>query len=230
MKIFVVGCSYTNWSDSGDQNPGSTWPALLAQSNTDDVIVDCSYPGLSNNAYFFRLQQAENSFGKADKVIVQWTLPYRDFYILKDDYESVDWMQIHNNYFCNHFNKNDVWIKLRPQQDLDYASEMLNVPKKIIAKYVATWLDSPNVKYHFEREFKLINSYYGKDNVLNYLHVNDKIFQPYIENMYGCAKDSMPSFENFRFDFEGHLTIQGHKKLYKWLTPGITNLLAKGNK
>lgn len=230
MKIFVVGCSYTSWSDTGNPNPGQTWPALLSRYNTDHTVVDCSFPGLSNNAYFFRLQQAEHFFGKADKVIVQWTTPYRDFFILKDDYKPTKWKQIYKNYFCNPYDKNSTWLKLRPQQNLDYTSKMLELPTKVISRFVTTWLASPNVKYHFEREFKLINSYYGKENVLHYIHLDNEFYNHYLRYMYGCAEETMPLFKKFLIDNEGHLKTPGHKELYKWLTPGITDLLEKGNK
>ena len=70
-RLFVIGCSYTSWREG--KCYGSSYPALIAQQYPDWQVYDASEPGSSNDSAFFRLQHLERTYGKPDKIIIQWT-------------------------------------------------------------------------------------------------------------------------------------------------------------
>ena len=70
-KLFIVGCSYTHWSD-GDCF-GESYPALIAKEYPNWHVYDASEPGGSNDSVYLRLRYLEKLYGAPDKIIVQWT-------------------------------------------------------------------------------------------------------------------------------------------------------------
>jgi hypothetical protein len=242
-KIFIVGCSYTNWND-GDCF-GESYPALIAKEYPNWHVYDASEPGGSNDSVYLRLRYLEKLYGAPDKIIVQWThLPRTT--VVTDEFIPRDFKHntVENYTYCeqsvNYKNFPSVTItrqmlfkktikRRRRQQQILINDTGLSL--KHLSIFYAWFLNSQTLFWNTQKEIDLVNAVYGKDNVLMYDWHNQyspgsmlTISDNWIGSLaYAFRKKN--KFMSLGIDDAPHYAAEGHLEVYKWLMPHLNKLL-----
>jgi hypothetical protein len=166
--IFVVGCSFSHHDIY--VKPNETWPFLL-QNDLNCRIVNCSVPGNSNLSYFYRLKEAEEQFGKPDKVIVQLTGLQRLFFHIKN-VPICDLVKHKKfNYYYDKYNEHcrEAGVSVTPAVFTDYnvlnmIKTFYNIRPKDIQIYWKYFASDDSLEWLNLKECMLIDMYF-KDTV-----------------------------------------------------------------
>ena len=243
-KIFIVGCSYTNWND-GDCL-GESYPALIAKEYPNWHVYDASEPGGSNDSVYLRLRYLEKLYGAPDKVIVQWThLGRTNINIFDQPTPREHTASTLNNYTYFAENGDDVdkdgSIVVNPsllslstkwnKKQSNRLRKITGLGSEVTTLFYSWFLNSQTLYWNTQKEIDLVNAVYGKDNVLmydwQYRHSpGTHLTMP--DNWIGSlayAFRKKNKFMSLGIDDAPHYAAEGHLEVYKWLEPHLNKLL-----
>lgn len=243
-KIFIVGCSYTNWND-GDCF-GESYPALIAKEYPNWHVYDKSEPGGSNDSVYLRLRYLEKLYGAPDKVIVQWThLGRTNINIFDQPTPREHTASTLNNYTYFAENGDDVdkdgSIVVNPsllslstkwnKKQSNRLRKITGLGSEVTTLFYSWFLNSQTLYWNTQKEIDLVNAVYGKDNVLmydwQYRHSpGTHLTMP--DNWIGSlayAFRKKNKFMSLGIDDAPHYAAEGHLEVYKWLEPHLNKLL-----
>jgi hypothetical protein len=240
-KLFIVGCSYTNFRDG--ECFGKSYPALIAKDYPHWHIYDASEPGGSNDSVYLRLRYLEKLYGAPDKVIVQWTHLTRTT-VVTDEFIPRDFKHntVENYTYCEQsdikfpsvsITRSTFFLKttnqIRRQQQILINDTGLLL--KHLSIFYAWFLNSQTLFWNTQKEIDLVNAVYGKDNVLMYdwhnrYHPGTHLTMP--DNWIGSVADAFAKDNKFMrlgVDDSPHYAAEGQLEVYKWLMPHLNKLL-----
>ena len=243
-KLFIVGCSYTHWSD-GDCF-GESYPALIAKEYPNWHVYDAGEPGGANDSVYLRLQYLTEQYGTPDKVIVQWThlgrtnvflqelthMPRVTEYITEGNY-TFHTEQEHpsSSFAITPSTVDPVNRSGFHKLQLKKLSRSSKLRMQTLEQFYAWFLDSQTLYWNTQKEIDLVNAVYGKDNVLmydwQYRHSpGTHLTMP--DNWIGSlayAFRKKNKFMSLGIDDAPHYAAEGHLEVYKWLEPHLNKLL-----
>lgn len=215
-----MGCSYTHWYDTG-RGPGYTYPGILANARSDIRVIDVSFPGLANSAFFMRLNAAERLYGKPDLVIAQWTHPTRDIWV-RDDVFKID-LESKVNYTYSSPDHTKLPFISRTisnyTKNTDRLADALGIPESTVVSYLNGYMTSDTLPWITYKEWQLVNSYF--DNVINFQFKEDVC----IPNSVITVTHVLENIQEVSIDEHAHLTFEGHQLLYGMLQTYIGKYL-----
>jgi len=219
--IFVVGCSFSHHDIY--VKPNETWPFLL-QNDLKCRIVNCSVPGNSNLSYFYRLKEAEEQFGKPDKVIVQLTGLHRIFYHVKNVpiCDLVKHKKFYYYYDTYNAAYREAGISMTPSivtnsRQLHLLQKIYGIRKKDITTYWKHFASDDNLEWLNLKECMLIDMYF-KDTVFFTWHHKFNWLSKYVNYLgdlkydilgdNGFEKYSHIPLEDEHFNADGHIAVK----------------------
>tara|TARA_Y100000114_G_scaffold126542_1_gene122960 strand:+ start:491 stop:1201 length:711 start_codon:yes stop_codon:yes gene_type:complete len=232
--LAIVGCSYTHWHDCNGLF--QTYPALIAAENLNYTVYDVSVPGGSNSTAFMRCKFVEDYYNvRLDKVIFQLTHYPRlfvhsnteDIIILPKLFKNI----LHKNnykYTSGHF-ANNVGFNITTNFTDGKIECITNKygtkkAKNFILKDITSW----RPRWETRQQIELLAAAYDTafmtwhDYCLHEIQtiLDSKNFLGNVVDMLG-----LQSFRKLSVDIQGHLSVEGHRRLYKLIRPKLKNWL-----
>ena len=166
----IVGCSYTHWFN-GDCL-GESYPAIIAKQFPNYNVIDLSIMGSSNESVFLRLYNFERIHKiKFSKILWQLTHFFRELIIMdydRDENIFEDTQKVEN--YCStsgHFSKHITFsITGFKHSNMAIMSDYFDIKETDLYKYYVNKSASNQGVWLLQKEIALINSHYGRHNVL----------------------------------------------------------------
>jgi hypothetical protein len=241
-KLFIVGCSYTNWND-GDCF-GKSYPALIAKEYPDWHIYDASECGGTNDSAYLRLRHFEKLYGAPNKVIIQWTHLGRTNIVTTNEFVPRDFKHstIENYTYCLQSNivfpsvtiTASTFFKKTPRRMQRQQQLLINdagLSLKQLSNFYSWFLNSQPLLWNTQKEIDLVNAVYGTDNVLMYDWQNRNSPSACLSmpgNWIGSVADAFAKDNKFMklgIDDSPHYGSEGQLEVFKWLMPHLNKLL-----
>lgn len=166
----IVGCSYTHWLEGNCL--GESYPAIIAKQFPNYNIVDLSIMGSSNESVFLRLYNFERIHKiKFSKILWQLTHFFRELIIMDYNRNENIFKDIQKveNYCCTsgYFSKHITFLVAGfKDSNMAIMSDYFDIKETDLYKYYVNKSASNQGVWLLQKEIALINSHYGRDNVL----------------------------------------------------------------
>ena len=249
MNIAFVGCSYTHWEDGDCKD--NNYPALFAKANPEHNVYDLSIPGASNDSIYFRLYYAQKYYNvNFDKVIVQMThfartlLWYNNWEyewdqpLGQDGYSKNNYTSIGSRYSYKNFNTITSGVVFRENKWQSKIARKIEyhtgVRFRELQKYFAHEFDGHKYIWECQKELATINGAYGEENVKvfswheNFDSKTTKHRDLIVPNNYiGSVQKTFGKkfYKDYAADESPHFNVAGHRAVYNWLLPHITDMI-----
>lgn len=216
MKIFILGCSYTNGRVKNQKIIEHTWPYLLYKC-TGYTVYNFAEAG-SNNIFNTRLLEENLKYINPDIVIYQYAEPYR-FYFYPEATSHDVWKYVEQKDDYFYFRKDldgDFFFFGPSYYKFKYPESFITNPKKSINTYYK-YFQNDMIEY-IERT----NQCYTTTLLQNYktLYINWYEQQPFECNI--CAETDIGFNEHTVCDDSNHFSLNGNQQITTLIQERLT--------